>query len=229
MASPRPAGTPVGESTAAVTAVTGHAAVRAAAKDWQRYSSDFLGDRDVRGYRQLPLEADPPRHSVFRDALQPLFTRAAVARHEPRFQRLARSLIDGLSARGGGDVVADLALPYVVGCLAIVFNRPQDYNEWLAWGPDVWSAYAYASRWVDDGTSGQHRYQPIRERERSGTALHAYLGRVLEHARAHGGGRPEPAPDIWDHVAGLRIDVDPITPEEMRGIGSVLVAGGRDT
>ena len=45
--------------------VVGHAAVRAAAKDWQRFSSDLQGDRDVRGYRQLPLEVDPPRHTGF--------------------------------------------------------------------------------------------------------------------------------------------------------------------
>jgi len=226
---PAPAGTTIRASTTAAASVTGHAAVRASAKDWQRYSSDLLGDRDVRVYRQLPLEADPPRHGVFRDMLQPLFTRAAVAKHEPRFERLARSLIDGLSARGGGDVVADLALPYIVGCLSIAFDRPRDYGEWLSWGPDVWTARAYASRWIEDGSSIPHPYRPIRERERSGAPVHAYLERALEDARAHASGEPEPPLDIWDHVAGLRVDGDPISPEEMLGIGSVLLAGGRDT
>ena len=34
----------------------------------------------------------------------------------------------------------EIALPYVIGCLTIIYNRPQDYDEWLAWGPDVWTA-----------------------------------------------------------------------------------------
>ena len=46
--------------------ITGHAEVKAAAKAWEVFSSDLLGDRDVRTYRQLPLEVDPPVHRAYR-------------------------------------------------------------------------------------------------------------------------------------------------------------------
>ena len=50
--------------------VRGYEAVRAAARDFATYSSDLIGDRHARDYRQLPLEADPPRHTALRKALQ---------------------------------------------------------------------------------------------------------------------------------------------------------------
>ena len=57
--------------------IRGYNEVREAARDWETYSSDLLGDRDVRDYRQLPLEADPPRHTKFRMALNPVFSPGA--------------------------------------------------------------------------------------------------------------------------------------------------------
>lgn len=73
--------------------IRGYDAVRNAAKDFQTYSSNLLGDRDVRDYRQLPLEADPPRHTNFRSAVQPLFMSDAIAKHRPDFEAHAKTLI----------------------------------------------------------------------------------------------------------------------------------------
>jgi hypothetical protein len=42
--------------------IVGHKELREALRDTATYSSDLQGDVDVRDYRQLPLEVDPPRH-----------------------------------------------------------------------------------------------------------------------------------------------------------------------
>ncbi len=210
------------------TEIRGYEAVRAAARDVATYSSDLQGDRDVRAYHQLPLEADPPRHTLFREALQPLFMGAAIEPHVPEFERWASELIKGIVERGGGDIASELALPYVIGCLGIIYSRPQDVDEWVSWGPDVWTAEAHIN-----GTATDEARAALRERrydaptQRSGSVLHAYLHRVLDAAEA----KPITAPkaDIWDTVARMRIDGRAITREEMLGIGSVLLAGGRDT
>ena len=139
------------------TEIRGYEAVRNAAKDFQKYSSDLLGDRDVRDYRQLPLEADPPRHTNFRSAVQPLFMSDAVAKHRPAFEHHAKSLIKKIEVSGGGDIATDFALPYVIGCLTIIYNRPQDYDEWLSWGPDVWTAEVYRSGTVSKESEKAHR------------------------------------------------------------------------
>ena len=38
-----------------------HKELRTALRDTEKYSSDLQGDADVRDYRQIPLEVDPPR------------------------------------------------------------------------------------------------------------------------------------------------------------------------
>jgi cytochrome P450 len=209
--------------------VRGHAAVRAALRDIDTYSSDLLGDRDVRSYRQLPLEADPPRHTKYRQALQPLFMGDAIAPKAPRFEALARDLIERITARGGGDITTDLALPYVIGCLTIVYERPQDYEEWLSWGPDVWTAEAYASGEVSEASIKAQRERNFdAPSQRSGAMLDTYLARVFDEAEAKGEVAPADR-DVWDHIVALEIDDERLTRDDMKGIANVLLAGGRDT
>jgi cytochrome P450 len=186
--------------------ITGFAAVRAAARDVENYSSNLQGDRDVRTYRQLPLEVDPPDHHKYRVALSPLFVKKTVDAHVPAFQEVARRLIADFVAQGGGDVVSGLALPMVVNCLGVLYNRPQDVAEWLSWGADVWAT----------------------ENGRSGVRLDTYLPRVFDEAEAsnhdNAGGD-----DVWRFVSRIEIDGRRLTRTEMFGMASVLLAGGRDT
>ena len=194
--------------------IRGYDAVRNAAKDFETYSSDLLGDRDVRTYRQLPLEADPPRHTSFRSAVQPLFLSAAIEPKVVQFELLAKRLISELNNRGEGDVTKDIALPFVIGCLTIIYNRPQDYEEWLSWGPDVWTAESHS--------------QGATEHIRDGKTLQAYLDRVFDHAQANPVLEPDEQ-DVWDVVSQLVIDGVGVSRDEMQGIANVLLAGGRDT
>ena len=194
--------------------IRGYDAVRNAAKDFETYSSDLLGDRDVRTYRQLPLEADPPRHTSFRSAVQPLFLSAAIEPKVDKFEALARKLISELTARGGGDIASEISLPFVIGCLTIIYNRPQDYEEWLSWGPDVWTAESHS--------------QGHTEHKRDGATLQAYLDRVFDAAQANLVTDPAKQ-DVWDVVSQLVVDDQPVSRDEMQGIANVLLAGGRDT
>jgi len=196
--------------------IRGYEEVRQAAKDFTTYSSDLLGDRDVRSYRQLPLEADPPRHTLFREAIQPLFMSDAIGKHRNEFEQHARKLIQGIAEKGKGEIAEDLALPYVIGCLSIIYNRPQDYEEWLAWGPDVWTAESHMS-----GGGDTHGV-------RSGDVLQSYLDRVFDAAEANLNTDPS-TQDIWDFVAQIHIEGSKIQRDEMQGIANVLLAGGRDT
>jgi cytochrome P450 len=181
--------------------ISGHKAVREALRDTGTYSSDLQGDADVREYRQLPLEVDPPRHHLFRTALAPYFVKPAIEKFIPEFEDLAREHITKFFAEGG-DVVTDLALPLVMANLGVIYNRPQDVQEWIEWGPDVWTAAG-----------------PIR----SGDVLHGYLDRIYEEALI---GKTN---DMWREIATLEIDGKVVTAEEFRGITGVLLAGGRDT
>lgn len=185
--------------------ITGHKAVREALRDTQTYSSDLQGDADVRDYRQIPLEIDPPRHHLYRAALAPFFVKPTVERYSAEFYSNAESQISHFFQNPGQDVIADLALPIVMQNLGALYHRPHDVQEWISWGPDVWTAAG-----------------PTRD----GAILHAYLDRVYAEAIEIIEAKKR---DVWSDVAQIEIEGERITQTEFKGIAGVLLAGGRDT
>jgi cytochrome P450 len=182
--------------------ISGHQAVREALRDTATYSSDLQGDSDVRDYRQLPLEVDPPRHHLYRAALAPFFVKPSIEKLIPDFQVISKLLIDEFFAADSADVISTLALPLVMKNLGVIYRRPQDVQEWISWGPDVWTASSAA---------------------RDGKVLHEYLDRIYLEAITQGTG------DVWSDLSLLVIEGNQISPEEFRGIAGVMLAGGRDT
>ena len=182
--------------------ITGHKAVREALRDTATYSSDLQGDADVRDYRQLPLEVDPPRHHLYRAALTPYFVKPTIEKYIPEMSDISSRLITDFFSAGGGDVVSELALPLVMENLGVLYRRPQDVAEWISWGPDVWTAGG-----------------PMR----SGDILHRYLDQIYVEAIS------DPKKDIWSEIARMEINRTVISKEEFLGIAGVMLAGGRDT
>lgn len=183
--------------------ITGNAAVRAAARDYERYSSDLQGDQDVRDYKQLPLEVDPPEHGAIRQLIAPWFLKDSLAQHEPEFRSLIRDLVASTKAVGSVEVIQDLALPMIVRCLGVVFGRPQDVDEWYSWGPDTWIT-------DEDGI-------------RHGDHLDRYLKKTFDELDEN------PTNDIFGVVNRAEVDGVPLTRLEKYGIANLVLAGGRDT
>lgn len=181
--------------------IRGHKSVREALRDTATYSSDLQGDADVRDYRQLPLEVDPPRHHLYRAALTPFFVKPTIEKLIPEFRTISKEIFDSFFA-SDGEVVTELALPLVMRNLGVIYNRPQDVDEWMSWGPDVWTA------------GGP---------QRSGEILHKYLDAIYEEALT------KKYQDVWSEIAHLEIEGKVISQAEFRGIAGVLLAGGRDT
>ena len=186
-----------------VAEITGHADLKAAAKDWARFSSDLQGDLDVRTYRQLQLEVDPPEHTAYRAILTPIFGRQEVAALEPQLRPVAADVVSRLAHRGSAEAVHELALPMVAASIGLAFGRPQDIAELRSWGTESW-------RTLPDGT-------------RDGSHLEAYLTRVFDEVDGQAG------TDAFSRIVAGRIDDRPLTRLEMLGLGNLILAGGRDT
>jgi cytochrome P450 len=182
--------------------IVGHKAVREALRDTRTYSSDLQGDSDVRDYRQLPLEVDPPRHHLYRAALAPYFVKPSIELLIPQFRTHTQKLIADFFEAGDLEVGRDLSLPLVMNNLGVIYNRPQDVDEWISWGPDVWTAESET---------------------RDGKVLHRYLDAIYEEALLRS------KDDIWNQIAYLEIEGKQISAAEFRGIAGVMLAGGRDT
>ena len=181
--------------------ITGHKCVRDALRDTSTYSSDLQGDADVRDYRQIPLEVDPPRHHAYRSALAPFFVKPVIEKLIPEFTINADQLITQFFNQPT-EVVSDLALPLVMKNLGIIYRRDKDVEEWISWGSDVWRA-----------AGG----------ERNGTIFHQHLDVIYEDAIN------SKSDDLWSEIIALEIEGKKLSRNEFIGIASVLLAGGRDT
>lgn len=187
-----------------------HSQVRAAAKDWQNFSSDapfrvpIPSEEDFRRMRQLPIESDPPSHAEYRRIVEPFFRRArnpeVVAAIESLIERLLNDVIgcDSLEA------VHDFALPVQSRALAHLLKVPKSEAEiWIGWGLHVFG----------DKSPG----------ERTGETLERYLEGRFEQARH------SPGDDFFSELSRASYQGRPLTHEEMMGFANLTFAGGRDT
>jgi cytochrome P450 len=179
------------------------AEVRAAAKDWQRFSSRVQGDPDVRDYPQLPLEVDPPEHGAYRALLEPLLGRRRIAALEPEVRRVAGALVREFARRGRVEAVHQLAVPLVATSIAHAIGRPDDAAELASWGITSWEVRPDGSR--------------------SGARIDAYVARALDE------GAQGAANDPFARLAVATLDGRPLTRREQVGIANLVLAGGRDT
>ncbi len=179
------------------------AGVKAAAKDVATFSSHLQGDLDVRTYRQLPLEVDPPDHTAWRTILTPVFSRQAVGALEPALRGVAADLVAGFVRRGSVEAIHALVLPMVAAAIGHAFGRPQDVGELTSWGLESWERLADGSR--------------------SGARLDAFLTRVFAEAEA------APGHDAFSLIRAATFDGRPLTRDEKFGLGNLILAGGRDT
>lgn len=104
--------------------------------------------------RHSLLELEPPRHTRLRGFVNAAFLPRRVERAAASVERLASELVDGFSARGACDVVADYAAPLAVGVIAEFLGVPRDLGpRLLAWSHDMVAMYqALCDRTIEDRT-----------------------------------------------------------------------------
>lgn len=80
------------------------------------------------------LELEPPAHTRLRGLVNRAFVSRRIERLRPKIDILARRLIDGLAAKGGGDLIADFATPLPATVIAEMLGLPADCGAQLvAW------------------------------------------------------------------------------------------------
>ncbi len=187
-----------------------HRDVRAAARDWQTYSSDapfrvpIPSEEGVRRVRQIPIELDPPLHGTYRKLIEPFFLRAASPEFIARIETLVFTELDAARAAGTVEAMGDVALPLQSRALALLLGLPtEEADKWIGWGNSVYRE--------GDGAG-------------KGAELDAYIREQLARAR------DEPdADDFFALLTRLELDDRPLGEDEVSGIANLAFAGGRDT
>lgn len=91
--------------------VTDYALIQEVLRDSSVYSARSINLTKITdsGEKLIPSELDPPLHTAFRKALQPLFNPTRMKALEPTIRSLVNSLIDGFAHTGRCELIADYA------------------------------------------------------------------------------------------------------------------------
>ena len=132
-------------------ALTRYADVKAAASDPKTFitSKQNVVPRVAFTGRRPPLHLDPPDHTPYRRALNPLLSEERVAAQEPTIRRLAVDLLDPLIARGECDICTDFGSYLPVQAFGEWMNLPR---EWLQELHDAGRAFNIAVQSAVDDT-----------------------------------------------------------------------------
>jgi cytochrome P450 len=186
--------------------------VRAAARDWQRFSNDGPGrvpvpdETDIRTLRQLPIEIDPPAHGAYKDLVKDWFRRPLEdATLAARIAAIARDRVAAALGKGPVEVVQEISLPIQSLALAALFGLPASEGEvWTSWG-----LHAFKSKGRNDPEKAD-----------------MLMRRIEGYVDA---GREGASETFFDHLASARLEGRPLTRDERLGFSHVAFAGGRDT
>ena len=187
--------------------------VVAAALDCEAFTSAVPGTTLIpptqpRTEPLLPLELDPPEHSVYRALVNPLFARPRIDAMRPDLEALATRLLEPFVRNGGGDVMAEFAHPMSLGSLARLMNLPEeDEGRWFDWVERM-----YSNAILD---SADHA-QAAREAE-------AYIDELIEERKR------TPRDDFLGTLLRAEVDGTCLSDAEVRQFGMVMLLAGYET
>jgi cytochrome P450 len=188
-----------------------HADVAAAAGDSDTFitSKQNVVPKVAFTGRRPPLHLDPPEHTPYRKALNPLLTERRIRQFEPRIREICARLLDTMVANGGGDICADFSARMPIEVFAMWMNLPPDQASSLA---EVGRRYNIAVQSNDTDATRE-------------TSLQLYdMARALVRERKE---HPmSPTEDAVSALLAARVDGEPLPDEMIVGtIRQVLVVG----
>ncbi|MCP2342882.1 cytochrome P450 [Actinomadura rupiterrae] len=158
------------------------------------------------------LDVEPPTHTRLRRLVSKAFTARMVEGLRPMIRGLAEELAAGLAARGGGDLLAELAEPLPVNVIAEMLGVPaEDRGLLRPWSADI---------------CGMYELNPPDEVQRravqAANEFSDYL-RGLARARA-----AEPRDDLISALARVADEGDRLTEDELIGTCVLLLNAGHE-
>ena len=98
-----------------------------AAADWKTYTTTVQNVVPKVAFtgRRAPLHLDPPEHTLYRQALNPLLGEEQAAAMEPATRRFAEELIAPMLAKGGGDICDEFAAKVPIALFAEWMRLPK--------------------------------------------------------------------------------------------------------
>jgi cytochrome P450 len=177
-----------------------YADVQRVLSEYETFSSR-MGDASP--ISQSLIGMDPPRHRQLRTLVSQAFTPRAVENLAPRIREITDQLLDGITARGRFDAIADLAVPLPVIVIAELLGIPSsDRAQFKVWSDDITGNSSYGG--------GQRE-------------MAAYFYRFVEERRR------EPRDDLVSALLRAEVDGQHLSMTELLGFCVLLLVAGNET
>ncbi|MER7211220.1 cytochrome P450 [Streptosporangium sp. NPDC000239] len=158
------------------------------------------------------LDVEPPVHTRLRRLVSRAFTPRMVEALRPKVASIATGLVEDFVARGGGDLIAEVAEPLPVTVIAEMLGVPEaDRHLLRPWSADI---------------CGMYELNPSPETQRTAVrAAEEFSGYLSELARAR---RANPGDDLISALALVADGGDTLTEEELVGTCVLLLNAGHE-
>ncbi|MGC8512285.1 MAG: cytochrome P450 [Acidimicrobiales bacterium] len=168
----------------------------------------------------LPLNVDPPAHSRYRKALEPIFSARRVAAFEPRIVSRFEGVVDALVSTGGCDFTEDVAEVYPSAVFADLLGlADSDLTTLMA----IRDGILHPARLDASAATDIAKLREVQDR--SASQLYDYFAGLLEERR-DGSLRNG---DVMSHLAGWQVNGERLSDEEILDTAFTLVIAGLDT
>lgn len=200
--------------------IRGHEAVYKASRDWETFTSESRPYHELVAMQEtrpegaphvpipLPINVDPPIHTIFRAPLQKAFSPRSVMALQQKIRSLADELIDAVKPDGGCEFMYTIAEPLPVKVFLELLGMPsENYPE-------------YRTLIVEymKGTNG-----PIEDSIKRTMEVAAVMRPTLLERQKN------PKDDIISLLWQAEIDGRPTTLEDLENYGVLLFVAGLDT
>ncbi len=161
-----------------------------------------------RSFAFLPLEYDPPEHTVYRQLVAPVFSPRRVNALTGEIRGLAEQLLDPLLAAGGGDLATAFAAPLTSGALALFIGLPDEDK----------------SLWVDlvrrsfEGSVRDHE-----DAARAGAEFRDYIDGLIAARRENR------SDDLISLLLDSEVEGRTLTEDQIRGFTMLVLVAGHET
>jgi len=192
-------------------ALTRYQDVADAAADYKTYTTTVQNVVPKLAFtgRRPPLHLDPPEHTAYRRAINPLLTKEKVAHLETPIRRFAVELLQPLIARGHGDICTEFSARLPIAVFAEWMNLPKEQVETLR---ETGRAYAIAVQ----SFNGEMV-------KKNSLALYEMARGLIEQRKRE---PLDPEKDVTSSLLAVRVDGAPLPDEMIVGtVRQVLVVG----
>lgn len=166
----------------------------------------------------IPIELDPPEHTAYRKALQPLFSPSRMRAVEPEIRTVVSELIDGFASRGSAEFVSEFAHALPTRVFLTLMGWPLSEADRFTEVTDI----------ALTGKPGATEEENVVHRRNAAREMFAYFGGIVAECRAD----PDRV-DITAAIVNAPLELDgqsrPLTDEELCRMFFLLLIAGLHT